>query len=474
MEDIAVLNKILYDFIYETDDPCIEDFYLVDNFKSIILDNPTKLKPSNYHHHVSLDKSIKHSYDFLKTIDKSYADKLMANIENGSAILYPRIKGDTTNAQIQIDAEANRSKILIPYDRTIEDTYTITHEQLHDTNMDPNNLNTTCSLFTEMISFLGELLQRDYFEKQNITPKEYRNNMKDSFYATRNYAVSMNMELDLIKRFLNKGTITYQDMREICQNKTIDELEIISDKLEEILNNEEFGWSIEQREEKLTKTHKVAKVLNWTGGLIAAWVLFLPNPYEYAIIACIILPVICVIVLKYFGGLITIDERKNTAYPTIAWAIFASSIALCLRGVLDYNIFDYSKTWAPAILVTLAFIAILTIGNKEFKLNKAKSYLAILSISLFMFGYGYGAVVTLNCMYDKSQPETFSATILNKRISSGKSKTYYLKLTPWGLQKEIDEVSVSKNLYNRVGKNDEVKIYFMKGKFAIPWFEVTK
>ncbi len=91
-----------------------------------------------------------------------------------------------------------------------------------------------------------------------------------------------------------------------------------------------------------------------------------------------------------------------------------------------------------------------------------------------MFGYGYGAVVTLNCMYDKSQPETFSATILNKRISSGKSKTYYLKLTPWGLQKEIDEVSVSKNLYNRVGKNDEVKIYFMKGKFAIPWFEVTK
>ncbi len=101
---------------------------------------------------------------------------------------------------------------------------------------------------------------------------------------------------------------------------------------EEILNNEEFGWSIEQREEKLTKTHKVAKVLNWTGGLIAAWVLFLPNPYEYAIIASIILPVICVIVLKYFGGLITIDERKNTAYPTIAWAIFASSIALLFKG----------------------------------------------------------------------------------------------------------------------------------------------
>jgi hypothetical protein len=91
-----------------------------------------------------------------------------------------------------------------------------------------------------------------------------------------------------------------------------------------------------------------------------------------------------------------------------------------------------------------------------------------------MFGYGYGAVVTLNCMYDKSEPKTFNATILDKRISSGKSTTYYLELTPWGQQKEIDEVSVSKDLYNNLNKNDKVNIYYMQGKFDIPWFEVTE
>lgn len=242
---------------------------------------------------------------------------------------------------------------------------------------------------------------------------------------------------------------------------------------EEILGTEEFGWTSEQREEKLIKAHRTAKILNWTGGLIGVWTIFLSNPYEFAIIASIVFPIICVIILKYSNGLIRIDERKGTAYPTIFWAIFAASMGLCLRGLLDYNIFDHSRIWIPSLLVALTFIAVLTIRNEEFKFNKAKDYITILGFSIFMFGYGYGATITLNCMYDNSEPETFNATILSKRISSGKSTTYHLELTPWGNQKEIDEVSVSKDLYNRLDKNDKVTIYFMNGLFDIPWFEVT-
>lgn len=242
MEDIEVLNRILYDFIYESEDPCIEDFYLVDNFKSIILDNRVKLIPTSYHTRVNLDRSIRHSYEFLKTIDKNYAEKLMANIDNGVVDFYRRAIDETTSASLEVDSESKKSKITIPYERTIEDAYTITHEQLHDTNMNPNNLNATCSLFTEMISFLGELLQRDYFEKQGIAPKEYRNNMKDSFYATRTHAVSMDMELQLIKKFFEKGFVSFQDIRDICKTKTSDELEIIALNLENVLDNGELNY----------------------------------------------------------------------------------------------------------------------------------------------------------------------------------------------------------------------------------------
>lgn len=242
MEDIEVLNKILYDFACETDDLYIEDFYLIDNFRSIILDNKTILTPSNYHRHISLNKSIRYSYEFLKTLDERYADKLMKNIEDGVINFYQRAKEETTNASLEVDEEKKYSKIVLPYDRTIEDSYAITHEQLHDTNMDPNRLNTTCSLFTEMISFLGELLQRDYFEKRSSTPKEYRKNMSDSFFATRVYAISMNFELELIKRFINKGFIHFQDIRDICKGKSTEELETIYLELEKILDNGELNY----------------------------------------------------------------------------------------------------------------------------------------------------------------------------------------------------------------------------------------
>ncbi|MFT3979529.1 MAG: hypothetical protein QM687_03600 [Ferruginibacter sp.] len=248
----------------------------------------------------------------------------------------------------------------------------------------------------------------------------------------------------------------------------------VNEEKEEILSDEAYGLTIAQREEKLVKARRTATILNWGGGLIGAWTLFYPRPYEYAIIVSIIFPVICVIVLKYFNGLIRMNEAKSTAYPSIFWAIFATCSGICLRGLLDYQVFDYSKIWTPAILITLAFIVFLIIGNKEFKFDKAKDYLAILSFSIFMFGYSYGVIVVLNCMYDKSAPEIFNATILKKRISTGKYTSYYVELTPWGQRNEADEVRVSKKLYTQLDQNDSVNIYFMKGRFGIPWYEVTE
>lgn len=243
---------------------------------------------------------------------------------------------------------------------------------------------------------------------------------------------------------------------------------------EDILNNDSFGLSTEQRLEKLTQATKVAKILNWSGGIIAAWTLFLPKPYDYAIIVSIGWLLVCVAVLKYFGGLIKVNEKKGTAYPSIFIAIVSIGFGLSLRGLRDFNVFDYSNLWLPVSAITIAIVTFIIAGNKEFKLNTAEEYFSVLVISLLIFGYSYGAVVILNCMYDKSTPEIFTAKILDKRISSGRSTTYYLKLTPWGRQKEIDDVAVSKELYRNHAVNEEVEIYFFKGLFDIPWFNVPR
>lgn len=243
---------------------------------------------------------------------------------------------------------------------------------------------------------------------------------------------------------------------------------------QEILQNQELGWTVEEREGKLLTARKTAKILNCVGAIIGAWTIFWAEPYEYSIIASIVFPILCLIVLKYYNGLIRLDETNSANYPTLFFGIFISTVGLFLRAFLDYTIFDYSKIWMPSLSIALGYVAILILGNKEFQFNKAKDILIIIILSVFMFGYGYGAVVTLNGVYDQSESEVFKAQVLNKRVSSGKLTTYYLELSPWGPQKNVDEVSASKELFNRLEKNDRVTINFNKGQFDIPWFRVTE
>lgn len=240
----------------------------------------------------------------------------------------------------------------------------------------------------------------------------------------------------------------------------------------EILANEELGWTIEQREEKLLKARKTAKILNWVGGLVGAWTLFWAGFYEYAVIASIIVPIIAIIALKLSAGLIRIDERKDSAYPSILWAVLAPSMGIFIRALLDFNIFSHDNVWVPSAIITLIII-MLIVGNKEFKFKKVIDFFTFSVIALTFFAYSYGAVVTVNCLYDGSEPEVFNAKVLGKKINSGKSTTYNLELSPWGLQNEIQEVSVSQDLYEQLENEDTVNIYFMKGYLDIPWFIVT-
>jgi hypothetical protein len=253
------------------------------------------------------------------------------------------------------------------------------------------------------------------------------------------------------------------------------DLNIVNEQVEEqeILNNENIGWSKENREEKLSNARKISKIINWLGGLSFAWTLFYPKPYDYAVLSAFIIPIVALIAVKLSRGLIRIDKKDGSAYPSTIYAFIFPSLGLMLRSFLDYDIFDYSNVWTKAVLVTVAFLFILLFNQKEITFKKKQDYLTVSSLIMFLFAYGFGAVIYLNCNLDKSEPQHYTATILDKRISSGKHTSYYLKLTAWGQQKEIDEVSVGKGLYNRVDIDNEINIYFRNGKLEIPWFIVT-
>jgi hypothetical protein len=242
---------------------------------------------------------------------------------------------------------------------------------------------------------------------------------------------------------------------------------------QEILDNENIGWSREIREEKLSNARKITRIINLLGGISFAWTLFFPKPYDYAVFSAFVIPIIALIAVKLSGGLIRIDQKNGSAYPSIVYALIFPSMGLMVRAFFDYDIFDYSNVWLKATLVTISFIFILLINQKEITFRKKQDFLTISSLIMFLFAYGFGVVIYLNCILDKSEPEHYTATILDKRISTGKHTSYYLKLTAWGQQNDIDEVSVSKGVYNRVEIDNEINIYFRNGILEIPWYIVT-
>ena len=148
-------------------------------------------------------------------------------------------------------------------------------------------------------------------------------------------------------------------------------------------------------------------------------------------------------------------------------------MAIGLRSLLDFKILEYSSVWVPVLLIASICITIIVFCDLEYRSGKPNMFLSIFGLILLSFSYAYGTYVSLNCVFDSSKPEIHVASILKKRMTSGKTTTYYLELTPWGKQTEPDEVSVSKALYNSFQENDDVNIYLMKGKFEIPWFEIT-
>ena len=260
-----------------------------------------------------------------------------------------------------------------------------------------------------------------------------------------------------------------------CLSQHFPDLDELNRLVEEqdILNDDTIGWTKEAREKKILKARQTAKVINWVAGISAAWTFFYPTPYQYSILVAMIIPVVALLVAKFSDGLIRIDEKKGSAYPSVIYAFIFPSLVLMVRALLDYEIFDYNNVWQTTVIITLAFLFLLLMKQQEITFKQKSDFITVPCLTLFLFAYSFGTVIHINCYYDDSEAEHFTAKILEKRISSGKTTTYYLELSTWGKQNEVDEVSINKSLYNRVKIDDEVNIYFRNGKLEIPWYIVA-
>jgi len=253
----------------------------------------------------------------------------------------------------------------------------------------------------------------------------------------------------------------------------LDQLEF-EKEAEEILTDETLGETVIERQDKLNTAFTVAKVLNWGTGFIAAWVIFKPEPYQYAIIACSVAFIITVIVAKFFPLIrLYSDKVSISAYPSVFWAVMTSAIGIGLRALLDFEIYDYRNLWMPLVVLSLLMWVIVLFRNKQFSL-KGEGILVSLVLLIFVVVYAYGIIIHINCQMDTSQPQRYAVTVKDKTKTSGKHTSYHLSLTQWGKHEEGEEVTVTQIMYKETEIGDEIEVQLYKGEIEIPWFELFK
>ena len=334
-------------------------------------------------------------------------------------------------------------------------------------------------LFVIIVAFVNTIIGKFVIDKNKIYTTGLFNNKQIYFNDIKGYRITEHFTF--IESISNKTRIklsNYYENRNELQDwliwnyKNLNELEIIQEK-QEILSKQDLGWTIEERESKFSKYKRLAKILNWSGGIIAIGTTLLLKTSDYIILLCIVYPIFCLLAILFSKGLLTIDERNEAVYPSVFWAFFAPTSVVFLRALMYFKIYNYDNVWLLTAVIAFSFFFTLIINNRGFVFNKFERTSTILIFSVFIvFGYSFGTVINLNCALDDSQPKKFKTIVLDKRITKGKSTNYYLTVSPWNNQKEPKEENTNETDYELIKKGDTITINFYEGKLNIPWYEI--
>lgn len=198
-------------------------------------------------------------------------------------------------------------------------------------------------LFVLIVAFVNTIIGKFVIDKNKIYTTGLFNNKQIYFNDIKGYRITEHFTFIESRNDKTRIKLSnfYENRNElqdwlIWNYKNLNELEIIQEK-QEILSKQDLGWTIEERESKFSKYKRLAKILNWSGGIIAIGTTLLLKTSDYIILLCIVYPIFCLLAILFSKGLLTIDERNEAVYPSVFWAFFAPTSVVFLRS---FNVFQ--------------------------------------------------------------------------------------------------------------------------------------
>jgi hypothetical protein len=112
---------------------------------------------------------------------------------------------------------------------------------------------------------------------------------------------------------------------------------VIEEETKEILADEHFGATEDERLTLLVKAKKVSFFFYIAAFAVSIWLLVYPKPYELLWYTALLMPPAGLYILWRFKGLITVNGDKKSAYPTLLPVFIYSPMLLTARAFIDYR-----------------------------------------------------------------------------------------------------------------------------------------
>jgi hypothetical protein len=291
------------------------------------------------------------------------------------------------------------------------------------------------------------LLPTQYISTLELTPRDKGN---------KKLKIGMTMRTDAaFDAWL--ASITDLDAAELAKSET------------QIASELEFGLTPEQRAETLGNARTTAKWLTRIAWVVSIGGWFYPRPYQLIMAILAALPLITVMLVVQSKGLYQVEGRRNDARPSLTIPFLFPGLILALRAITGIQFLHWMPFLTLCLLGGCVFTLLIASADRQTREHRW----GMLTIFLLAAAYTFGVSAQADELLDRSPRQTFQVAVLSKRMVSGRSTTYYLRVTPWGPQSDANDVSVSRALYNSVAPKQTVCVNFLQGALKIPWYFVT-
>ncbi|MGO9938091.1 MAG: hypothetical protein ACLPH3_10515 [Terracidiphilus sp.] len=239
--------------------------------------------------------------------------------------------------------------------------------------------------------------------------------------------------------------------------------------LAKIAHERDLGTTPDERMGKLSNAKTWSIFLTIVSGVAAAALAFGPLTFHVpAFTILMVTPAAAFFLLQRSPLLYSLLKQKADPRAEMSFILIASGIGLIL-SCSGLHFVSMEPLLLIAVPIALVYFWAFYLASQKGPSRQGR-FVAL----LFFAGiYGFGFGMLADTIADNAPATTYSADVLGKHISHGRSTTYYLELSPWGPKTSANRLSVPSKIYGSFAVGDQVCLSLHPGSLHAPWYQIV-